>query len=231
MDGDRLIQISTYSTSLHLLNSVGFWDTDIVPEDWHIYLQAYFAHGDKVKTIPLFTIINVDAVNAGGLLNSFKTRYEQEKRWAWGVSDLTYMWTRMFDTPHIPLRSKVIKFLHVSKVHLLWPTSFFILTVFASIITLINPEFKRTVMGFVLPQVSGLILTLSSSMLIIYTILDIKIRSKLDIKTRPHNLIFLALQWYILPIISFALSALPALDAHTRMLFGKKLIYKVTEKK
>jgi len=38
------------------------------------------------------------------------------------------------------------------------------------------------------------------------------------------------IQWYLLPIVSFVLSSLPALDAHTRMIFGKKLDYKVTEK-
>jgi len=91
--------------------------------------------------------------------------------------------------------------------------------------------FKRTVMGFILPQISGLLLTLGSSMLIIYTIIDVLIRGKLDIKTKPHNLILLALQWYILPIVSLLLSAIPALEAHTRLLLGKKIVYKVTEKK
>jgi tetratricopeptide (TPR) repeat protein len=115
--------------------------------------------------------------------------------------------------------------------HLLWPTSFFILTIFATVTPIINPVFKRTVMGFILPQISGLILTLGSSMLIVYTIVDILIRNKLDIKTKPQNIIILALQWYVLPIVSFFLSSVPALDAHTRLLFGKKLVYKVTEKK
>ena len=37
---EDLIQISTYSSSLWLLNSVGYWDVDIIPEDWHIWFQA-----------------------------------------------------------------------------------------------------------------------------------------------------------------------------------------------
>jgi hypothetical protein len=40
----------------------------------------------------------------------------------------------------------------------------------------------------------------------------------------------LLIQWYFLPVVSFVLSALPALDAHTRMILGKKMEYKVTEK-
>ncbi|HNQ31944.1 MAG TPA: hypothetical protein PKJ68_05670, partial [Candidatus Woesebacteria bacterium] len=84
---------------------------------------------------------------------------------------------------------------------------------------------------FILPQISGLILTMGSSLLIVYTIIDILVRNKLDIKTKPQNIALLALQWYVLPIVSFFLSALPALEAHTRLLLDKKLVYKVTEKK
>ena len=36
-DRNGLIQISTYSMSLWLLESVNYWDVDIIPEDWHIF--------------------------------------------------------------------------------------------------------------------------------------------------------------------------------------------------
>lgn len=227
---EHLIQISTYSTNLQLLQDIGFWDVDIIPEDWHVHLQAFFIFGDKVKTIPLYTIVNGDAVYAGSIFKTFVNRYEQEKRWAWGVSDIAYAWRRSFETPELPLMPKIKMLLFITKIHLMWPTSFFILTVFATVTPLINPVFKRTVMGFILPQVSGLILTIASSMLIIYIFLDIAVRKRLNIHTKPLNFIFLALQWYILPLVSFFLSAVPALDAHTRLLLGKKLMYKVTEK-
>lgn len=230
-DKDNLIQISTYSMSLKLVQDVGYWDVDIIPEDWHMHLQAYFLYGTKVRTIPMYTMINGDAVYAGSMARTFVSRYEQEKRWAWGVSDIAYSWSKLWTTPHIPFLPKFRKVLYLGINHLLWPTSFFILTVFATITPIINPVFKRSVMGFILPQISGLILTLGSSMLVIYTIVDIMVRNKLDIKTKPHNVIILVLQWYILPVVSLFLSAVPALDAHTRLLLGKKIVYKVTEKK
>jgi cellulose synthase/poly-beta-1,6-N-acetylglucosamine synthase-like glycosyltransferase len=230
-DKENLIQISTYSTSLKLLQDVGYWDVDIIPEDWHIHLQAFFLYGSKVRTIPLYTIVNGDAVYAGSFVRTFLGRYEQEKRWAWGVSDIAYGWDRLWKTPHIPFGTKARKLFFLLQNHILWPTSFFILTVFATVTPFINPIFKRTVMGFILPQISGLILTLGSSMLIVYTILDIRVRKGLNIETKAHNIALLAIQWYVLPLVSFVLSAVPALDAHTRMLLGKKLVYKVTEKK
>lgn len=227
---DNLIQTSTYSTSLWLLHKINFWDVDIIPEDWHIYLQAFFTFGERVKTLPLYTIINSDAVHSGGNVKTFVNRYEQEKRWAWGASDIGYAVNRFFNTPHLPVWPKIKKIAFLMETHLLWPTSFFVLTISASIPALVNPYFKSTVLGFLLPQVAGLILTITSVFLILYIYLDIKVRHKLNQKTPVTAFPFLVIQWYFLPVISFFLSALPALDAHTRMLFGKKIHYKVTEK-
>jgi len=180
--------------------------------------------------MPLYTIVNGDAVYSGGIIKTLLNRYEQEKRWAWGVSDVGYTLRKFFTTPHINPVTKLKRILYLAENHLFWPTSFFILTISASIPPLINPIFKRTVLGFLLPQLSGLILTLSSLMLVLYMYLDIKLRKKIKVDTEIKNMPFLIIQWYLLPVISFLLSSLPALDAHTRLLFGKKIQYKVTEK-
>ena len=227
---ENLIQVSTYSTNLWLLKKINFWDIDIIPEDWHIFFQAFFTFGEKVKTIPLFTIVNGDAVYSGGTMKTLANRYEQEKRWAWGVSDVGYVLKRFFQTPHINFWQKLKKIIFITETHLFWPVSFFILTISASIPPLINLSFKRTVLGLLLPKLSALILTLSSGMLILYIYLDIKLRQKVNMKTSVTSLPLLIVQWYLLPVVSFFFSSLPALDAHTRILLGKKLKYKVTEK-
>jgi len=227
---ENLIQVSTYTTNLWMLKKIGYWDVDIIPEDWHIYFQAFFKFGDLVRTIPLFTIVNGDAVYSGGLVKTLANRYEQEKRWAWGVSDVGYVFRKFFVTPHISFMAKFKKAMFISETHLLWPVSFFILTISASIPPLINPVFKKTVLGFLLPKLSGLILTFTSGMLILYIYLDIKLRQKVNVKTGTAYLPILIVQWYLLPVVSFFFSSLPALDAHTRILMGKKLKYKVTEK-
>jgi len=227
---EKLIQISTYSTSLWLLDKVGFWDVDIIPEDWHIYYQAFFMFGDKVKTVPLYTLVNGDAVYSGGIVKTLVNRYEQEKRWASGASDIGYFLKNFFTAKHIKFTSKFKKFIFLAETHLFWPISFFILTVSAIIPPLINPVFRRTVLGFLLPKLASAILTLTTLAIVVYIYLDIKLRKKFKQKTKLINLPFLIIQWYMLPIVSFMLSSLPALDAHTRLILGKKLKYKVTEK-
>src|SRR3990167_611285 len=227
---EHLIQISTYSTNLWLLKEINFWDVDIIPEDWHIFYQAFFTFGERIKTVPLYTLINCDAVYSGAFLKTSKNRYEHEKRWAWGVSDISYTLKKFFLTPQINIFAKLRRIIFLAETHLLWTTSFFILTISASIPPLVNPAFKRTVLGFILPKLSGFVLTLSSLMLILYVYLDFQLRKKLNQKTRLTSLPFLLIQWYLLPVVSFLFSSLPALEAHTRLLFGKKIKYKVTEK-
>lgn len=227
---ERLIHISTYSTNLWMLKKIGYWDVDIIPEDWHIYYQAFFKFGKKVATIPLYTIVNGDAVYSGNAWKTFFSRYEQEKRWAWGVTDISYFWNNMFTAKHIDAWTKIKKFWQLFETHLFWPTAFFILTISSWIPPLVNKTFDRTVLGFILPQMTGFILTLATAMLVLYIYIDFKLRHNLNQKTKLIHMPFYFIQWYLLPVVSFILSSLPALDAHTRLLFGKKIKYKVTEK-
>lgn len=221
---DKLIQVSAYSASLKLIKNVGFWDTNIIPEDWHIFFQAYFKYGPKVKTIPLFVPVLGDAAI------SVTERYQQEKRWAWGVTDIPYAIKKFFTTPSIPLIPKTIRVLRLIEAHIFWPSNFFLLTLASSIPPLVNPVFKRTNLGRTLPQLSGFILTVSTIFLFVLIYIDAKSRPKRPPSFKTWQLPSLILQWLALPLVSFILSSLPGLDAHTRLMLGKKLEYKVTKK-
>lgn len=227
---DDLIQISTYSTNLKLLESVGFWDTDIIPEDWHIQIQAFFKYGDKIRTTPIYIPIVRDGLRAEGTINTIKSRYAQERRWAWGLTDIPYAIKRSFETPDIPIIAKLKKIFFLTEIHLLWPTSFFFLTLSASMPSLVNPVFGRTVLGFLLPKFSSFMLTIASILLFGMMYFDYHVRKQIKIKTEWKNVPMLIIQWYLLPIISFFFSSLPALDAHMRILLGKGIDYKATKK-
>lgn len=226
---DNLIQISTYSLSLKMLEKIGYWDTDIIPEDWHIFLQAFFTLGEKVKTLPIYLIVSRDAVNNVNFFSTIKSRYEQEKRWAWGITDIPYALYKFFTT-RIPFMPKLLRVTYVIETHLFWPISFFILTLGAFVLGLVNPAFGRTSLGHNLPRMSGLILTMTTIFLLVLIIIDIKSRPKRPTTFSVAKTPLLIFQWILLPVVSFLLSSLPALEAHTRLLLGKRLEYKVTEK-
>lgn len=233
-DKNNLIQISTYSMSLWLLESINYWDVDIIPEDWHVFLQAFFKHGARVKTVPIYLLCTRDGVRGKSLWDTFKSRYEQEKRWAWGVSDIPYALDQVFKTPQIPLPDKIFRLSSIIEGHILWPASFFLLTVGANIPALVNPYFKRTVMGYLLPRVAGSILTLSVMFVLAIAYLDFQAKRRIMKRSELKKFPLFVIQWLLFPLfspfISAFLSSIPALESHTRLLLGKKLSYKVTKK-
>ena len=81
-----------------------------------------------------------------------------------------------------------------------------------------------------LPKVSSFILTLCLFFLVIIIIVDSKSRPERPQGERGYRRIIEYLGWPLLPIIGFFLGALPGIDAHTRLMLGKYLEYRVTEK-
>lgn len=226
----RFINFSTYSLSLKTIIDVGYWDVDVIPEDYHLFFKVYFAKGSRVHTEGIFLPVLVDAAESHGFLKTVMNQYEQSKRWAWGVSDIPFVIRNAFLHTEIPLFDRVRRVTMILEHHIFWPANWFLLTIGSTVPPLINPAFGRTVLGHNLAQLSSSILTLSTIFLVIVFIIDWRIRPPKPKDYAAWKLPFLYLQWFTLPIISFFLSALPGLDAHTRLMLGKRLEYRVTEK-
>ncbi len=226
----RLINFSTYSLMLQTAKDVDFWSPDIIPEDYHMFFKVFFAKGKDVQTVPIFLPVLVDAAESKGFFKTFINQYEQSKRWAWGVSDIPYVIHGVLTHRHIPFWNRLRRLMLLLEHHILWPTNWFLLTIGGYIPPLINPAFGRTTFGFQLAQISSTILTLSTIVLLVVFYIDWKLKSPKPEYVKNWTLPFLYLQWFTLPVIAFFLSALPGLDAHTRLLLGKKLEYRVTEK-
>lgn len=228
--GVRLINFSTYSISLQTVKRVGYWGVDVIPEDYHLFFKTYFTLGEKVAVQPIFLPVLADAAESTSFWKTMINQYEQHKRWAWGVSDVPFVVRNYFTNKTIPFWDKTTRLINLLEQHILWPTNWFILTLWSSIPPLINPNFARTVLGHNLAQISSTILTICIIFLIIIIFLDAKIKPQQPRSFAKWRIPFVYLQWLSLPIIAFFLSALPGLDAHTRLLLGKRLEYRVTEK-
>jgi hypothetical protein len=227
---ERLINFSTYSVSLDTVRRVGFWGVDVIPEDYHLFFKTYFALGKDVKTIPLYLPTLSDAAESTTFWKTMVNQYEQHKRWAWGVSDVPYVLKNYFTSPTIPFWPKTMRVLQLFENHILWPSNWFILTLGSTIPPLINQNFARTVLGHNLAQISSAILTVCIIFLVIMIILDLRTKPARPKDFKVWRLPGLYIQWLALPVVSFFLSALPGLDAHTRLMLGKRLEYRLTEK-
>lgn len=226
----RYFVVSTYTTSLVLLEKIGYWDVDSIPEDWHVNLKAYFTLHGKVEIIPLFLIITIDAAQSTTAWKTIVNRYKQVQRQTWGATDVPYVIKQFFLHPEIPLWDRILKVTFVFESHFLWSANWFLLTVGANLPTFLNQPFARTTLGFNLSRMSSLILTLClfglMTIIAVNILLDVKKKRKVLAFLHP----FTYLQWILLPVTGFFLSSLPGLESQTRLMLGKYIEYRVTEK-
>ncbi len=230
MRKDRLINFSTYSTSLKHVHEIGYWDTDVIPEDYRLFFKSYFAKKGDFEVEPIFLPIYQDAAESSTKLDTFKNQYQQLKRWAWGVSDDAYIVRQYVLTEGVPFWDKTIRVLKVIEDHFLWPVNWFAVTISAILPPLLNEQFNRTMLGKTLPQVTSTLLTLSLISMVVIFIIDAINRPPHPHKRNLLSYIKQPLEFLLLPIAGFFFSALPGIDAHTRLMLGKYIEYKVTEK-
>lgn len=227
---DRIINYSTYSLSLRMVDEVGYWDTDVIPEDYRMFFKCFFRFNGSVEVEPVFLPINADAAESTTLWKTLVNQYYQQQRWAWGASDDPLFIKWWLTKEDVPFWNKTIRVTKVLMDHFFWPVNWFIVTLGANLPIIFNPRFSQTVLGQMLPKVSSFILTLCLFFLLIIIIVDAKSRPERPERERLYKRFIEYLGWPLLPILGFFLGALPGIDAHTRLMLGKHLGYRVTEK-
>ncbi|MDZ4209783.1 MAG: glycosyltransferase family 2 protein, partial [Candidatus Curtissbacteria bacterium] len=227
---DRLINCQNYSTSLKMVDEIDYWDPEIIPEDYHIFFKAFYKLKGQVEVEPIYLPLWADAAEGLGFKATILSQYHQFQRWAWGVSDDPYVIKNYFLTPGVSFWNKSIRLLRLLEDHFLWPVNWFFITIGMTLPSLLHPTFSRTALGYNLPRMASFILNLCIVFLLIILIVDSKHRPP-----RPANVprwkgLLLPLEFILMPIAGFIFNALPGLDAHTRLMLGKYMEYRVTEK-
>ena len=95
---------------------------------------------------------------------------------------------------------------------------------------LLNPRFARATLGYTVPKLSSFILTIALVFLLIMLIFDYIYKPPKPEKYPLWRAVLMPFEFILMPIAGFFFNALPGLDAHTRLMLGKYLEYRVTEK-
>jgi hypothetical protein len=146
------------------------------------------------------------------------------------VSDDPWIIKNYFLTPNVPFWDKTMRVLWALWAHFSWPINWFIITIGLTVPTLINPAFGRTALGYTVPKLSSFVLTVALVFLIAMLIFDQIYKPKRPKSFPLWRAVIMPLEFVLMPIAGFFFSALPGLDAHTRLMLGKYLEYRVTEK-
>jgi hypothetical protein len=227
---EKLQSFGSYSTTLHLVHDVGYWATDAIPEDSRFYWKGYFRYGDRFRAVPLFMPIYGDAVRARGYWRSMAEQYLQARRWAWGVTDIPYVIQNAIRHTEIPFGSRFWRIANLFGEHINWAIAPFVIMFGATVPLLINPAFGETTLGQNLPLFASVMLTIALVGLFVLVIVEHRIVPPRPAEWGRLQRIASYVQWLGLPFVGIFFSNLPALDAQTRLLTGRYLEYRVTEK-
>jgi cellulose synthase/poly-beta-1,6-N-acetylglucosamine synthase-like glycosyltransferase len=226
----RLVTQSTYSLSWRVVRGVGFWDVDVIPEDSHMCFKVLFHYGRRVKIRPIFLPVYADAAEGATLQRTLANQYNQILRWAWGVSDIPYVVRGAMRANDLPWYLRIMRVVWYVEEHLMWPAHWFLLTLGGLIPSLVNPTYAHSTLGIWQAGLTSAIMGLCLPCLLLVILVDWRLRPEHPDGEDPIDVLIGWASFALLPVCGLLLCALPALDAHTRLLFGRRLEYRVTEK-
>ncbi len=227
---ERLVSFSSYAVSLQTVHEVDYWATDAIPEDSRFYWKSFFHFNGQFRAVPLFIPMYGDAVRARTYPRSLVQQYVQIRRWAWGVTDIPFFIDNAMRHSEIPLRMRVSRLLSLWLDHINWAIAPFIMLFGANLPLILNDSFRPSVMGQNLPVFAAWLLTGAFSSLLVLIFIEDQLAPPRPAEWGIGMRLVSWLQWLCLPVVGIVFTNLPALDAQTRLLTGRYLEYRVTEK-
>lgn len=227
---DKYINFSSLSMNMKSLLDVGLWIPDKVNDDSGFFWKAYFHYQGDYKVIPHFLPISADAVLDVNLLKTFQNQYLQLKRWAYGVEHMPFIIRQYFKNKEMNFWDKTDKLLFIIWSYMKWGSLAFFVSFAGLLIPLINKHYMQSVVAYNLPVISSWILTAA----FVGLFSTIYAHEK-TVPPRPKNWSFFQkfwsyIQWALIPLILVTIASIPAIDAQTRLMLGKYLEYRTTNK-
>ncbi len=221
------LPISSYSLSLHLVERVASWDGDVIADEWHMYIKAFFAEDGDMAVTPIFLPFLVNVVAGDTLWDSVKNRYRQTVRHAWGSKEIGYTVAHMLANPHLPL-DKTLPIL-ASTAHdlLLSSGGWLFLTLGAQLPLWLHPQLLFQTPNFLMMQFIGLVMTILGIRLFY---LDWRTWPQRQMQQQSNEGLCSVLGFLLLPIWGLFFVILPVFQAQLMLLMGRQLHFQVTTK-
>ena len=231
-DPERLVTFSSHSMSFKALVDVGYWPSDMISEDSGIFWKAYLHFDGAYQVVPLPTTLSMDIVDAGFWWGTVRSLYKQKRRWAWGVENFPLVMRGFLANKKIALSNKVRHVFKLFEGHVTWAALPFLLT-FVGWLPVISAgnEFSSTVLYYSASRFTRAIFALSSVSLLGTIIMSLWLLPKKKKRFSLFWTLIHGLEWFLVPFILIFLSAMPALDAQTRLMFNKRMEFWVSDKR
>lgn len=228
---EKLVTFSSHSMSFRALVDVGYWPVDMISDDSGIFWKSFIHFDGRYHVVPMYATLSMDAVVAENWWKTVINVYKQKRRWAWGVENFPIVMRAFLANHKIPLFTKLKCGYKLFEGHISWSTWAFLLTIIGWLPAIFGRgEFQHSVFYYSAPRITGTIFQLASFSLVTSIILSLCLLPKKQEKHPVIQRIGFTLQWLLIPVTMVFLSALPALDAQTRLMLGKYMTFWVTDK-
>lgn len=228
---ERMATFSSHSVSFQALYEVGYWQTNMVSEDSRIYWNLLLANNGEYNVIPLSYPVSMDANVAPTFFGTIKNIYKQHRRWTYGVENLVYILYHFSKTTTIPRKRKVVIALQQMEGYWSMVTNPIMLIILGwTPIFFGTRAFHETVLSYNFTIVVRDLLTLAMFGLVVSSIISLTMIPKRPEGKSRFIYVVMALQWILVPVTMVVFSAIPGLDAQTRLMLGKYMGFWVTPK-
>lgn len=219
-----LRNFSTHSQAMSSLIDTKFWSVRTIVEDGHQYWRSFFRFDGDYDVLPIYLPIYQDAVLAESYKKTIKAQFIQLRRWAYGASDIAYVADKGFRMDSkVPFLTFITRFLRLLEGHISWAAASIIITFGAWAPLFFGAESSRSIVAHELPQIASQIMFIATGGLFLVIFLAMKMLPPRPERYKKHRTIFMVAQWAVMPIVSIGYGSASALNAQTRLLFGKYL--------
>ena len=213
-----------------MLKDVGYHEPDLVSEDSRIFMQGVIHYDGDYRVEPMLLPVYMDAVDGDTWWDSMKALYKQQRRWAWGVEHVPYMWEKFRERPNMPLMKKLRFFFNHMEGMYTWSTAPLLIFVLGYVPFWTLSEVPSALIANA-PFTLEWMMRIATIGVFLSAWLSLWLLPKRPSKKGLGNWAVMILQWALLPVTFIVFGAFPAIDAQTRMMFGKYLGFNVTKKK
>jgi len=227
----RLINFATHAMSMKTLIDIDYWAVEVVNEDSRQFWRAYFKYNGDFNVVPIFVPIYMDAVLAEGYWETLKNQYLQKQRWAYGCEHFPYVVTESLKNNKISFYDKWIRVYRMFEGNFSWATASIYIAGVAWLPIIFGAGFKDTVLGANLMFIIRNLMVLTWIGIVISIYISILLLPPRPANYPKRKFVEMILQWVLMPIQAIFFSSFPAIDAQTRLMLGKYLGFRVTDKK
>jgi hypothetical protein len=229
---DRAATFSSHSVSFQALYEIGYGQANVVSEDSRIFWNLFVANNGNFEVVSLSYPIMMDATVAPTWWGTVKNIYRQHRRWAYGTENWPYLVYHFIKNKGIPLRQRLVVGALQGEGYWSLVTNPIMLFILGwAPIYLGTREFHDTVLSFELPILVRNLLILAMGGLVVSSIISLSLTPPRPDGHSRFRYVVMAVQWIMVPVTMIVFSAIPGLDAQTRLMLGQYLGFWVTPKR